>query len=129
MKWKIAALAAAWVCLSVVYMMGFIFFGHLYAGEAGAGRPLVPFFVGFAISNALLILFFSWVAEQMDHAVKAGLTVAVSQLLLVNVTYVLGGSRTVVAGISSSLVLLVAWLLVALVYQTLLARRNPRAQA
>lgn len=119
---RVAALAGAWVCLSIAYMLGFVLTGHLYAGEAAGGRPLVPFFVGFAISNALLVLFFSWVSEQMDSALKAGLTLAISQLLLVNVTYVLSGSRTVVAGIASSLVLLVSWPLVAVVYQTLLGR-------
>lgn len=121
---KVTALAGAWVCLSAAYMLGFILTGHLYAGEAEGGRPLVPFFLGFAISNALLVLFFSWVSEQMDSALKAGLTVAISQLLLVNVTYVLSGSRTVVAGIASSSVLLVSWSLVAVVYQTLSGRRS-----
>lgn len=122
---KIAALVGAWVTLSVVYMIGFMLFGHLFAAEAGGGRPLVPFFVGFAISNALLVLFFSWVAKQMDHAMKAALTVAIPQLLLMNVTYVLYGNRTVVAGLASSLVLLVAWPLVAVVYRTLSGRPTP----
>ena len=122
---RIAALLGAWLCLSAVYMAGFTLFGHLFAPEAGDGRPLVPFFVAFAISNALLILFFAWVAEQMDHALKAALTVAVSQLLLQNVAYVLYGNRTVAAGLASSLVLLVAWSLVAVVYRALSGRREP----
>lgn len=122
MAWRFGALFAAWVCLSVIYMAGFMLFGSLFAGEAGAGTPLVPFFVGFAVSNALLVLFYSWVVEQMDHAMKAALTVAISQLLLVNVNYVLTGSRTVIAGVASSAILLIAWPLVAIVYQYVLGR-------
>ena len=118
MKRRIFALVGAWVCLSVVYMAGFMLFGHLFSGEALVAEPLLPFLVGFALSNALLVLFYAWVAEQMNHPLKAAVTVAVSQLLLVNVSYVLTGSRTVVAGVASSVVLLVAWPLVAVVYQS-----------
>jgi hypothetical protein len=63
----------------------------------------------------------------MGHAVKAALTVAISQLLLVNVDYVLGGSRGITAGIVSSIVLLVAWGSVGVVYQTLLMRGSSGA--
>lgn len=125
MRRRIAALMGAWVCLSGLYIIGFLLFGPLFANEVGASSPLVPFFVGFVISNALLILFFAWVAEQMGHAIKAGLTVAVSQLLLVNVNYVLTGSRTFIAGAASSIVLLVAWPVVGLVYKTILGRQVP----
>ena len=121
---KLVALVGAWVCLSVAYLVGFALTGHLYAGEAAATQPLVPFFVGFAISNGLLVAFFSWVTDEMDSAMKAGLTIAVSQLLLVNVTYVFSGSRTISAGIASSMVLLISWPLVAFVYSALLGRRE-----
>lgn len=123
MKRRILALIGAWVCLSIVYMAGFMLFGPLFADEALVAPPLVPFFFGFALSNTLFVLFFAWVSEQMDHVLKAAITVAVSQLLLVNVNYVLTGGRTVVAGIASSVVLLVAWPLVAVVYQSLLGPR------
>jgi len=65
---KIAALSGAWLCLSVVYFIGLTFFGHLYAAEARGGQPLVPGLVGFAISNALRVLVFSWLADQLGHA-------------------------------------------------------------
>lgn len=113
---RVVALVGAWACLSVLYLAGFFFFGGLFAGESLVAPPPVPFFVGFFLSNALLILFFAWLAKEMDHPVKAGLAIAVSQLLLVNVTYVLTGSRTPIAGAASSAVLLVTWPLVALVY-------------
>ena len=82
--------------LSVVYMIAGFSFGHMFAAEAPNREPLVLPIVGFAISNGLYGLFFSWVAEQMGHPVKAALTVAISQLLLVDVDYVLSGDRGVV---------------------------------
>lgn len=124
---RVPALIGAWVTLSVVYTIAGFSFGHLFANEGSASDPLVLPIVGFAISNALLVLFFSWVADQMGHAVKAALTVAISQLLLVNVDYVLGGSRGITAGIVSSIVLLVAWGSVGVVYQTLLMRGSSGA--
>lgn len=117
---RVAALVGAWVCLSILYLAGFYFFGHLFSEESLVAPPPVPFFVGFALSNALLILFFAWLVKEMDHPMKAGLAIAVSQLLLVNVTYVLTGSRTLIAGVASSTVLLVTWPLVALVYSQIL---------
>ncbi len=73
MKRKIPALIGAWLTLSVVYMIAGFSFGHLFANEAPTSEPLVLPIVGFAISNVLLVLFFSWVAEQMGHPVKAAL--------------------------------------------------------
>lgn len=121
---RFAALLGAWFCLSVLYLAGFALFGSLFAGESLVAPPPVPFFVGFAISNALLVFFFAWLAKEMGRPVKAGLVIAVSQLLLVNVTYVLSGSRTPMAGVASSAVLLVTWPVVALVFAKILGRPN-----
>jgi hypothetical protein len=84
------------------------------------GQPLVPRALGFALSMALLALFFDWVSRQMRHPVKAAMTVAISQILLVDVDYVLSGERTVAAGAASALVLLVSWGAAGLVYRRLL---------
>lgn len=120
---KIPALVGAFVTLSVIYMIaGLVLFdGSDIFGPSPTG-PLVPPVVGFVISNGLYVLFYSWVVEQMGHPVKAALTVAVSQLLLVDVDYVLGGERTVAGGAASAVALLVAWSLVGLVYQALSER-------
>ena len=109
----------AFVVLSIGYLAGFFFFGHLFADEAPANPPLLPFFPAFAISNVLLVIFFAWVAREMEHTMNAALSVAIGQILLVNVFYVMTGSRTVIAGAASSLVLLVTWPLVAITFQAL----------
>ena len=116
---KMVSLLGAFLVLSVGYLAGFYFFGHLFAPEAGTGRPPVPFFPAFAISNTLLVIFFAWVTQQMGSAFKAALTIAVSQFLLVDVFYVMTGSRSAVAGAASTLVYLYTWPLVALTFQAL----------
>ena len=117
------ALTGAFVTLSSVYMIAaFVFLEGSEIFGASEEGPLVVPVVGFAISNVLLVLFYSWVARQMDHAVKAALAIAISQALLVNVSYVLDGNRTVLGGLVSTVVLLVAWTLVGLVYGRLSRR-------
>ena len=78
--------------------------------------------VAFVVSIILYVLFFAWVAEQMDHPVKAALTVAVSQLLLVDVDYVLSGKRGIEEAGASALLLLVSWTITGLVYDQLTKR-------
>ena len=120
---KIPALIGAFLTLSVVYAVAGFAWGELLAEGAPREPPVLPI-VGFAISNGLYVLFFSWVAEQMDHALKAALTVAISQLLLVDVRYVLDGSRGVTSAAVSAAVLVVAWSLVGVVYQGLMRQRG-----
>ena len=102
MPHKILGLIGAFVTISLVYMTaGFVFFnGSEIFGPSSTG-PLVLPVVGFAISNALYVLFYAWVVNQMSSPLKAALTVAISQLLLVNVDYVLSGDRTVAGGVAS----------------------------
>lgn len=54
----------AFVVLSIGYLAGFFLFGHLFASETPPHPPLLPFFAVFAISNALLVAFFAWVARE-----------------------------------------------------------------
>ena len=61
-----------------------------------------PQALGFVVSMVLLVLFFDWVSRQMGHPMKAALTVAISQMLLVDVDYVLSGKRGLAAGAASA---------------------------
>lgn len=120
---RLPALIGAFLTLSVIYMIaGFVFLDGAHIFDASSTGPLVLPVIGFAISNGLYVLFYSWVVEQVGQPVKAALIVAISQLLLVDVDYVLGGQRSVVGGIVSALVLLVAWTMVGLVYEVLSTR-------
>ena len=121
---KIAPYLAAFIILSVGYMAGFYFFGHLFAAEAGTGRPPVPFFPAFAISNAVLVGFFAWVTRQMGSPWKGALAVAGSQFLLVDFFYVMTGSRSLLAGAASTLVYLYTWPMVAFAFGRLSKRRS-----
>lgn len=119
---RIGSFLGPFVVLSIGYLTGFYFFGHLFASEAGNGRPPVPFFPAFAISNALLVAFFLWVTRQMESPFKAAFAIAGAQFLLVDFVYVMTGSRTVAAGAASTLVMLYTWTLVALTHRAIVGR-------
>ena len=114
---RIVAVAVAFVAVSVVQFLGVTFFYGPIAATAAPAGPLVPRGLGFAISMLLLVLFFDWVNQQMHAPLRAAMTIASSQLLLVDVDYVLSGERTVAAGAASAVLLLVSRGLVGIVYR------------
>ena len=115
---------AALLTLAVCYFLGVVFFfGPIAEADAPTG-PLVPQGVGFAASIVLYIALFVWVTEQMGHALKAALTIATAQFLLVNVDNVLTGKRGLETAAASTVLLFVSWTVVGLVYQRL---RRPSA--
>jgi hypothetical protein len=122
-RWKpiIAALATA----LVVSSFGVVRFYAPIADADAPGGPPVPLALGFSVSIPLLVLFFDWVSRQMGSPMKAAMTVAISQLLLVDVDYVLSGKRGVAAGSASALLLLVNWSLIGAVYGKLLNYNSP----
>lgn len=112
-KW---ALLGAFVTLAVVYLLGVFFFLRPIAEADSVAGPLLSEPVAFFIMICLYIGFFAWVVEQMESPVKAGLVIALSQILLMNVDYVLTGRRGLVTAAASTVLLLVAWTLVGWVY-------------
>jgi len=113
---RVLALLGAFVVVSALQFVGVLYVYKPLVIVAPAGEPLVPRALGFVLSMALLVLFFDWVSGHMRHPFKAAMTVAISQVLLVDVDYVLSGERTVAAGAASALVLLVSWGVAGLVY-------------
>ena len=135
---KAVASVVALLTLAVCYFLGVVFFYEPIAASDAAAGPLVPQPVAFAVSIVLYIGLFVWVADQMGNGLKAALTVALSQFLLVNVDNVLAGKRGIATAGASTLLLLVSWTAVGLVYDRLRpgsptspspdpdARRTPR---
>ena len=121
---RVLAVLSAFLVVSTLQFVGVLYVYRPLALIEPAGEPLVPRALGFALSMALLVLFFDWVSGQMRHSFKAAMTIAISQLLLVDVDYVLSGDRTVAAGAASALVLLVSWGAAGLVHGRVIAR-NP----
>lgn len=117
MRGRMVAIATAFVALSMVQFLGVTFFYGPIASAPPTGEPLIPRGLGFAISTLLLVLFFDWVNQQMAAPIKAAMTIAISQMLLVDVDYVLSGDRTVAAGAASAVLLLMSWGLVGFLYR------------
>ena len=119
MKLRPAPILGAFFTLAVCYLLGVIFFyGPIAAGDSPTG-PLVPDAVGFFISIVCYIAFFVWVAEELGHGLKAAWIIAGAQFLLVNVDNVLAGKRGLSTAAASTVLLLVSWTAVGLVYQRL----------
>lgn len=126
MTQRVFAILSAFVVVSALQFVGVIYLYRPLVGAAPVAEPLIPRALGFAISMALLVLFFAWVSGQIRHPLKAAMIIAISQVLLVDVDYVLSGERTAAAGAASALVLLVSWGAAGLVYdRVLVARADP----
>ena len=64
-------------------------------------------------------LFFVWIEDAMGSPFKAAIAVALSQLALVNVDFVLSGKRGISTAAVSSALLLISWAATAWVYRRL----------
>ena len=104
------------------------FFGPILANDAPTGA-MVPGWLSLLITSVLLILFYDWVAQAVGRPVQAAVIVAVSQILLVDVYYVLNGARGVAAAAASAVLLLVGWVLIGLVYGALSRDRESTGTA
>ena len=94
------------------------FFGPILANDMPMGA-VVPGWVALLVAYVLYILFFDWAARVVGHPLRAALIIAVSQILLVDVYYVLTGARGVVAAVASAVLILAGWTLVGTVYDRL----------
>ena len=89
-------------------MASFTFYAPVADVDVAPG-PLVPPAAGFVISIALYIALFVWVAEQMRSGLKAALTIALTQFLLVNVDVLLSGTRGLETAGASAVLLFASW--------------------
>ncbi|MGE0640788.1 MAG: hypothetical protein AB7G12_16405 [Thermoanaerobaculia bacterium] len=115
---------AAFVVLAACFLAGVLFFLRPILDADSPGGPLVPRGAGFFLSILLYILLYVWVEKQMGDAMKAAVAIALAQLLLVDVDFVLSGERGVAAGAASALLLLVSWTATGFVYGRLTARNG-----
>lgn len=79
-------------------------------------EPPVPSLVAYAIYVALAVLLFEWTARRMGTPWGAALALGAGQFILVNVDMVLRGDRALVTAAASTLVLVVTWASLAVVY-------------
>ena len=112
MKPLLGALVTAYI---IFYLGVTYFFGPILANEAPAGA-MMPAWASLAIVSVLLVALFDWVNVSVGNPVRSGLIVALSQILLVDVYYVMNGMRGIAAGGASAVLLIVGWTVVGTVY-------------
>ena len=103
------AVIGAYLTLSVLYLAGVLLFYGPIAAEDAPGPPPVPRLVAFLVSITLYIVLFVWLSREIGNSLKAAMAVAFSQLLLVDVDYLLSGDRGVATAAASAVLLLVSW--------------------
>lgn len=64
----------------------------------------------------------AWVNRQIGRPVKAGLIIAVSQIILVSVDFVLRGERGIATGAARAVLILVTWTVMGAVFGAVLTR-------
>ena len=78
------------------------------AVAAAAAAAMVPAYAFWAVSSVIGAFVISWVTGMTGNSVKSGLVIAVSQIMLVDVFYVLNGRRALATAAASAVVLLVS---------------------
>ena len=113
---RIKPLLGALVAIYVINFAGVtLFFGPILADDAPTGE-LAPVWLSLAIVAVLLLIFYDWVNQAVGSPVKSAMIIAVSQILLLDVYYVLNGTRGIAAAAASAAVLLVSWGMAGMVY-------------
>ena len=78
------------------------------AVAAAAAAAMVPAYAMWAVTSVIGAFVISWVTGMTGNGVKSGLVIAVSQIVLVDVFYVLDGRRALATAAASAVVLLVS---------------------
>ena len=123
MSERMKPILGAYVASIVVFALGLrMFFMEMSAAGPGdwTGLKDQPI-VALAISSIFMVLFFDWLAQSIGAPIKAAMTIAISQILLVDVFYVLNGQRSPAVGLASAALIIVGWYVAGTVYAKLSA--------
>ena len=127
MNARLKPLLGALVTAYVIFLVGSTyFFGPINANDAPAGA-MMPAWASLAVVTVLLVIFFDWVNVSVQNPVRSGLIVSLSQILLVDVFYVMNGTRGIAAAGASAVLLLVGWVAVGMVYGMMSGGSAPAA--
>jgi uncharacterized membrane protein YesL len=122
------AIIGAFLSLAVLYLAGVVLLlDPIAVGDAPAG-PLIPLPMAFVVAIAVYVALFVWVEQRMRSPFSAAMTIAFSQVALVNVDYVLSGKRGFVTAAASTVILFVSWSVVAVVYTRLRTKTEATAE-
>ena len=90
---------------------------------AAAAAAMLPRYASHALMSVINALMISWVTGMTGNGVKAGLVIALSQIVLVDVFYVLDGRRGLAAAGASVVALLVSLVASGYIYGKLSASK------
>ncbi len=124
---RMKPILGALVTAYVIFFLGLTyFFGPISANDM-PGDAMMPAWASLAVLSVVLVLFYDWVNVSVQNPVKSGLIVALSQILLVDVFYVMNGARGIAAAGASAVLLLVGWVVVGVVYGKMSGGAAPAA--
>ena len=124
MRNRFGAVAAAAITSAVLNFVGVFYFFQPISAADSAGDPILPAAVGFMIFIVLSVLLLDWVSQQIGHPVKAGVVIALSQIILVSIDFVLRGERGLATGMASAVLILITWIAMGSVYGLVLRNRK-----
>ena len=108
-------LGAYAVGVGIFYVGVTYFFEPAMAGDLPEG-PMLPNPGALLVGFALQVWFYDWVTQQIGDPMKAAMAVAIPQILLVDVNYVLNGTRRLDAAVISAVLIFVGRFAVGKVY-------------
>lgn len=85
--------------------------GEGYAGNAPF-NPVITSLLG----STVFVLFFDYAIGMIGDVMKTAMVIALSQIMIVDVYYVINGEREVAAAAVSAVILLLSWFVAAKVY-------------
>ena len=119
MSARLKPIIGALITAYIIFLVGLAyFFGPINANDAPAGA-MMPAWASLAVITVVLVVFFDWINVSVQNPVKTGLIISLSQVFLVDVFYVLNGTRGMAAAGASAVLLVVGWVVVGMVYGTL----------
>ena len=116
---RIKPIIGAWATgFAIAYVAGPNFFNP--AMPDPAFQPLVTnFIVSTALYQIMAVLFFDWAVQKTGQAMHTAWVIAISQILLVDINYVMIGRREMEPALISLVVIFVLWTAIAFVYDKL----------
>jgi hypothetical protein len=95
------------------------------AGSSPAFEPLVPnLFANMALYWVVAILLFDWAVQKTGQAMHTAWLIGLSQIILVDFSYVMDGRRELTPALVSVGTILFTWTAAAFVYDKLSAKGN-----
>ena len=103
-------------------LVGYVAVTNLFnpAMPAPAFEPVVAnLMLSTALYQIIAVLFFDWAVQKSGQAMQTAWVIAISQILLVDINYVMIGRREMEPALISLVVIFVLWTAIAFVYDKL----------